>query len=366
VIGSVTGSGELRAFFEDDLVGEIPARFLTDDAPRYRVETTPRPLEAPVETPRIQPEADDFLDLLRSPNVASRRPIFRRYDHLVGSRTVRRPGLDAAVLRLRPTLRGLAVSLDGAGRLASLDPRTGGALAVLESARNVACAGGSPLAITNCLNFGNPEKAEVAWELAEAIEGMAQACEALRVPVVSGNVSLYNETDGRAIYPTPVVGCVGLVEDVRAIPGAWREGDLLYVAGSPELRLDGSEYQARFLGGPAGRPALPKLVAEAALVTFLARSAPFLTSSHDAAEGGLAVALAEAALFAGIGATVELPDDGVAWFGEGGGQAVITCRPEDAARLDGAAVRQIGVVGGETLLGVPLTELSAAHEGGLV
>ena len=153
---------------------------------------------------------------------------------------------------------------------------------------------------------------------------------------------------------------------MRAIPGDWREGDFLYVAGSPELRLDGSEYQARFLGGPAGRPALPKLVAEAALVAFLARSAPFLTSSHDAAEGGLAVALAEAALFAGIGATVELPDDGVAWFGEGGGQAVITCRPEDAARLDGAAVRQIGVVGGETLLGVPLTELSAAHEGGLV
>jgi phosphoribosylformylglycinamidine synthase II len=363
-IGTVTDTGALRVFWERDLVGEIPARFLTD-APLYRVETTPRPLEPPVETPRIRPGADDLLDLLRSPNVASRRPIFRRYDHLVGSRTVRRPGLDAAVLRLRPTVRGLALSLDGSGRLASLDPRTGGALAVLESARNVACAGGSPLAITNCLNFGNPEKAEIAWELAEAIEGMAQACEALGVPVVSGNVSLYNETDGRAIYPTPVVGCVGLVEDVRAIPGAWREGDLVYVAGSPEVRLDGSEYQARFLRGPAGRPALPKLVAEAALIGFLARSAPFLTSSHDAAEGGLAVALAEAALFAGSGASIELPDDGVAWFGEGGGQAVITCRPEDAARLDGAAVRKIGIVGGDTLLGVPLSELSAAYEGGL-
>jgi phosphoribosylformylglycinamidine synthase subunit PurL len=365
-IGTVTDTGALRVFWERELVGEIPARFLTDDAPRYRVETTPRPLEPPVETPRLKPSADDLLDLLHSPNVASRRPIFRRYDHLVGSRTVRRPGLDAAVLRLRPTVRGLALSLDGAGRLASLDPRTGGALAVLESARNVACAGGSPLAITNCLNFGNPEKAEIAWELAEVIEGMAQACEALRVPVVSGNVSLYNETDGRAIYPTPVVGCVGLVEDVRAIPGAWCEGDLVYVAGSPEVRLDGSEYQARFLGGPAGRPALPKLVTEAALVTFLARSAPFLTSSHDAAEGGLAVALAESALFAGIGASVELPDDGVAWFGEGGGQAVITCHPEDAARLEGAPVRKIGVVGGDALLDVPLPELAAAHEGGLI
>ena len=365
-IGTVTDTGALRVFWERELVGEIPARFLTDDAPRYRVETTPRPLEPPVETTRLKPSADDLLDLLHSPNVASRRPIFRRYDHLVGSRTVRRPGLDAAVLRLRPTVRGLALSLDGAGRLASLDPRTGGALAVLESARNVACAGGSPLAITNCLNFGNPEKAEIAWELAEVIEGMAQACEALRVPVVSGNVSLYNETDGRAIYPTPVVGCVGLVEDVRAIPAAWCEGDLVYVAGSPEVRLDGSEYQARFLGGPAGRPALPKLVTEAALVTFLARSAPFLTSSHDAAEGGLAVALAESALFAGIGASVELPDDGVAWFGEGGGQAVITCHPEDAARLDEAPVRKIGVVGGDALLDVPLPELAAAHEGGLI
>jgi phosphoribosylformylglycinamidine synthase subunit PurL len=158
---------------------------------------------------------------------------------------------------------------------------------------------------------------------------------------------------------------VGLVEDVRVIPGAWRDGDLVYVAGSPEVRLDGSEYQARFLGDPAGRPALPKLVAEAALIGFLAHSAPFLTSSHDAAEGGLAVALAESALFAGIGASVELPDDGVAWFGEGGGQAVITCRPENAARLDGAAVRKIGVVGGDKLLGVPLPELAAAHEGGL-
>jgi phosphoribosylformylglycinamidine synthase II len=363
-IGTVTDTGELRVFWERELVGEIPARHLTE-APRYRVETTPRAIEPPVETPLIRPGADDLLDLLRSPNVASRRAIFRRYDHLVGSRTVRRPGLDAAVLRLRPTVRGLALSLDGAGRLASLDPRTGGALAVLESARNVACAGGSPLAITNCLNFGNPEKAEIAWELTEAIEGMAQACEALCVPVVSGNVSLYNETDGRAIYPTPVVGCVGLVEDVRVIPGAWRDGDLVYVAGSPEVRLDGSEYQARFLGGPAGRPALPKLVAEAALIGFLAHSAPFLTSSHDAAEGGLAVALAESALFAGIGASVELPDDGVAWFGEGGGQAVITCRPENAARLDGAAVRKIGVVGGDKLLGVPLPELAAAHEGGL-
>ena len=144
----------------------------------------------------------------------------------------------------------LAVSLDGPGRAASLDPRTAGARTVFEAARNVACAGARPLAVTDCLNFGNPEKPEVAWELVEAIEGMARACELLGVPVVSGNVSLYNETDGRAIHPTPVVGCVGLVADVRRVPGPWREGDVVLLAGDGEVSLDGSEYQARFLGGP--------------------------------------------------------------------------------------------------------------------
>ena len=144
-----------------------------------------------------------LLELLGSPNVRSRERIYRRYDHLVGSRTVRRPGLDAAVLRLRPGYRGLAVSLDGTGRMGRLDPRAGGALAVLEAARNVACTGAEPLGLTDCLNFGNPEKGEIAWELAEAIEGMALACEALGVPIVSGNVSLYNETDGRADRSDP-------------------------------------------------------------------------------------------------------------------------------------------------------------------
>ncbi len=239
----------------------------------------------------------------------------------MGSRTVRRPGLDAAVIRLRPSHRGLAVSLDGAGRVARLDPRTGGARAVFEAARNVACAGGRPLAFTNCLNFGNPEKPEVAWELAEAIEGMALACEALDVPIVSGNVSLYNETDGLAIHPTPVVGCVGLVPDVRHLPGHWRVGDEVYVAGAAPLALDGTEYQARFLGGPAGRPPAPDFEAERALVDFCTRAAPFLTAAHDAAEGGVAVALAELALHSGVGADVQLdavtPSSGSARAEEG-------------------------------------------------
>src|SRR5207247_7051892 len=207
----------------------------TAEAPRYRVEPVPRVPAPEPPAPAAPPPAAALLELLASPNIRSRAGIYRRYDHLVGSRTVRRPGLDAAVLRLRPSYRGLAVSLDGTGRAGRLDPWSGGALAVLEAARNVACAGGEPLGLTDCLNFGNPEKPGIAWELAEAIEGIASAAEALGIPVVSGNVSLYNETDGRAIDPTPVVGCVGLVRDVRLVPGAWREGAVVLLAGGPAL-----------------------------------------------------------------------------------------------------------------------------------
>ena len=220
VVGEVTGSGELRALWEDELVGSIPARFLTDECPRYEVEREPRPASPSPPPPAIPPVAEALPELLASPHSPRASSSSARYDQLVGSRTVRRPGLDAAVLQLRPSSRGLALSLDGQGRIARLDPRTGGALAVLEAARNVACAGGEPIGVTDCLNFGNPEKPEIGWELAQAIEGMALACEALGVPVVSGNVSLYNDTDGRSIHPTPVVGCVGLVADVRRVPGA--------------------------------------------------------------------------------------------------------------------------------------------------
>jgi phosphoribosylformylglycinamidine synthase II len=363
VVGEVTDSGLLRALWEDEVVGEIPARFLTDECPRYAVERRPR--TAPSQSlgegiPGAPEPRRALVDLLGSPNLRSRAWIYRRYDHLVGSRTVRRPGLDAAVLRLRPGYRGLAVSLDGQGRLARLDPRTGGALAVLEAARNVACAGGEPIGFTDCLNFGNPEKPEIAWELAEAIEGMAEACEALRVPIVSGNVSLYNETDGRAIHATPVVGCVGLVPDVRTVPTAWREGDVVLLAGAPVVSLAGSEYQARW-GELGGRPADLDLAAEAALVELLWRAAPLCSLVHDAAEGGLAVALAEAALWSGIGAEVELPEDALAWFGEGGGRAILACAPDVVERIGGVPLRRLGVVGGDRLLGVPLAELEEAY-----
>src|SRR6185369_805830 len=276
-------------------VGAIPARLLTDECPRYAVERAPR--VPSTETPTgLPPLREALLELIGSPALRSRAFVTRRYDQLVQSRTLRRPGLDAAVLRLRPDRRGLAVTLDGQGRLGSLDPRLAGQLAVLEAARNVACAGAEPIGLTDCLNFGNPEKAEVGWELAEAIEGMALACEALGVPIVSGNVSLYNDTDGRSIPPTPVVGCVGLLEDVRRVPRGWREGDAIVLARSrSRLTLAGSEAQTRW-GALAGTPSLD-LSSEVALVRWAAGIAPRATLVHDVSEGGLAVALAEAALW---------------------------------------------------------------------
>ena len=188
---------------------------------------------------------------------------------------------------------------------------------------------------------------------------MAEACEALRVPIVSGNVSLYNETDGRAIDPTPVVGCVGLLDDVRRVPRGWREGDVILLAGASPVALAGSEYQARW-GEVGGRPARLDLAAEASLVEFLWRAAPQCSLVHDVSHGGLAVSLAEAALFSGLGAELALPDDPRAWFGEGGGQAVLACSPDLVEKLGGVPIRKLGVVGGTNLLGLELDALREA------
>jgi phosphoribosylformylglycinamidine synthase subunit PurL len=368
-IGEVTDTGELRAFWHDDLVGEIPARLLTDECPRYDVIFEPRPPSHAGEI-SAPPVAEALPALLASPNLRSREVVFRRYDQLVGSRTVRRPGLDAAVLRLRPSLRGLALTLDGHGRIARLDPFVGGALAIFEAARNVACAGGEPLGFTDCLNFGNPEKPEIGWELTEAIHGLAAACDALGLPIVSGNVSLYNETNGRAIHPTPVVGAVGLVADVRLVPKGWRDGDSLLVAEASPLSLFGSEYQALY-GEVGGSPGPLDLDAEARLVSFLWRVAPLCSLVHDASEGGLAVCLAEAAVYSGSGARLTLDEDTLALFGEVGGRAVLACAPdvcEDVGRLGvelGVPVHGVGVAGGDTLLGVELAHLRSAFEGDL-
>jgi phosphoribosylformylglycinamidine synthase len=301
-IGDVTDTGELRAFQTGELVGAIPAHFLTDECPRYEVEREPHTPE------HAEPSAD---------NRTSKAWIYEQYDQLVGSRTVRRPGLDGAVLRLRPSLRGLAVSLQGPPP-GERDPFRAGVLAVLGAARNVACAGGEPLALTDCLNFGNPEKPEIGWELEQAIAGLAAAATALGIPVVSGNVSLYNDTDGRSIPPTPVVGCVGLVPDVRFVPDRWQPGDAVLVATAPG-ELD--------------------LAAEAALVRYVWKAAPVLTLAHDVSDGGLELALLEAAEHSGLAAQVDLPEPAA------GGQVLLACAPEHVDRLGHKGLQQIGTVG---------------------
>jgi phosphoribosylformylglycinamidine synthase II len=301
-IGDVTDSGELRALYDGELVGEIPATFLTDECPRYEIER--------------RPHSPEDVQQTRT-NHASKAWIYEQYDQLVGSRTVRRPGLDGAVLRLRPSLRGLAVSLQGPPP-GERDPFRAGVLAVLGAARNVACAGGEPLALTDCLNFGNPEKPEIAWELEQAIEGLAQAAEALGIPVVSGNVSLYNDTDGRSIPPTPVVGCVGLVPDVRYVPDRWHTGDVVLVATAP--------------GGL-------DLAAEAALVRYVWKAAPVLTLAHDVSDGGIEQALREVEEHCGIGANVDLPEPAP------GGQVLLACAPEHVDRLGTKGLQEIGTVG---------------------
>jgi phosphoribosylformylglycinamidine synthase len=255
VIGEVTDHGELRAFHDDELVGGIPAELLTEKTPRYELELEERPAVTPQPVAPINDEPKTW--------------VFEQYDHLVGSRTVRRPGLDAAVLILDGT-RGIAVSLDGPP-LGERDPFRAGWAAVMDAALNVACAGGEPIALTDCLNFGNPERPEIAWELARAIEGIAQAATELGIPVVSGNVSLYNETGGRPIPPTPVVGCVGLVADVTRIPSRWRRGDRALL-----LRGEG-----------------------AALIEFVWRNAHRFTLAHDISDGGAALALREAGAWSG-------------------------------------------------------------------
>jgi phosphoribosylformylglycinamidine synthase subunit PurL len=301
-VGEVTDSSALRAFHGGEVVGDIPTRLLTDECPRYEVAQRAR-ARAPRRTP---------------PAVFDVGEVIEQYDHLVGSRTVRRPGLDAAVLRLRPSLRGLAVALQGPAP-GETDGFRAGVQATLGAARNVACAGGEPIGLTDCLNFGNPEKPEIAHELAQAIEGIAQAAEALGIPVVSGNVSLYNDADGSSIPPTPVVGCVGLVPDVRRVPGRWQSGDIVLLASSP----DGS------------------VAAEAALIRFLWKAAPHLSLSHDVGGRGMSAALAEAAAWSGgLEADVELPAD----YDSRRGAAILACRPARLGRLGSRGFVRIGVV----------------------
>lgn len=319
VIGYVTDDGMVRIKEGDKVVAEIPTKYLAEP-PLYR-----RNGAKPVELgalqrfdPSVLPEPSDLnqalLALLDSPNIASKRYVYRQYDHTVQTNTLLAPGEgDAAILRVKGTNKAIALATDGNGRYVYLDPYTGGAVAVCEAARNVVCTGAEPIAVTDCLNFGNPEKPEVYYQLEQAIRGMADACHVLGTPVVSGNVSLYNETNGEAVYPTPVVGMLGLIEDVdqRCSPRFKEQGDLVVLVGeSHSPGLGASEYLAVIHGVVAGKPVLD-LELEHRLQRFCltAIRRGLIRSAHDCGLGGIGVALALSCILSNLGVKVRPPED---------------------------------------------------------
>ncbi len=318
-IGAVTGDGLLRVKNGRATVAEIPNRPLADEAPLYDRpmrepdDLTARRLLDPAALGTPPPPADTLLRLLASPAVASKRWIYRQYDHMVRTNTLVGAGMGAGVVRIKGTSRALAFSVDGNGRYCFLDPYRGAMLAVAEAARNVACAGAVPVAATNCLNFGNPERPDIMWQFARAVEGIGAACRALDVPITGGNVSLYNETDGQPIHPTPVLGVVGIVENADRVLGrvVQRSGAVVMLLGDAAGgELGGSEYLKVITGLVRGTPPAIDLPAERALQRLVADLAAegLLESAHDCAEGGLAVTVAECCFDSGgIGAELTLP-----------------------------------------------------------
>jgi phosphoribosylformylglycinamidine synthase len=387
VIGGVTGTGRFVVREGDEVVADMPADTLASDAPVYDPEMVRPPYLDEVQAfdPAVLPHPSIpadlervLLRLLASPNVCSRAWIYRQYDQQVMLNTLVLPGSDAGVLRIADTGRAIAVSTDCNGRYCHLDPYTGAQIAFAEAARNVACAGGRPAAITDCLNFGNPEKPEVFWTFHESVRGIADACKAFGVPVISGNVSFYNESFGNPINPTPTVGLVGVLQDAsKRVTMAFKDaGDVVVLLGETADELGGSEYLSVVHGVAAGMP--PALVIEDELAVQRALldaiEAGLVKSAHDCSEGGAAVSLAECAIAGGLGASVALDDDlapVASLFSETQGRIVLTCAESDAEALTDLLVARnvpfsvIGEVGGDRLaiegkLVVPLTALRAA------
>ena len=367
-VGEVTDDGRFRILEHGAVVADIPALPLTDGCPTYEREGIEgEEVKAAREmdlSSFLEPEGDltpIFLELLGSPNLTSKRWIHEQYDTTVRTGTVIRPGGDAGVIRLRGTKKGIAATTDCNGRYCWLDPREGAKAAVAEAARNVVCAGALPTAVTNNLNFGNPLKPHIYHQLREAVLGMAEACSLFETPVTGGNVSLFNETDGVAIYPTPVIGMVGILDDVEAhaTSAAFQaQGDVILLLGENREEIGGSEYLYRTQGMVAGKPPVVDLLAERRLqhgvLGLIQRG--LVRSAHDCAEGGLAFALLESALGDGsqaFGVDVELHDrlaPVALFFGETTGRVVVSCAPEDeadvleAARGFGIPVRVLGHV----------------------
>jgi phosphoribosylformylglycinamidine synthase subunit PurL len=365
-IGDVMNDGILRVRNRGEIVAEIPNGPLVDEAPVYNRPTArPAYLETANQLemsalPAGKPCADAFRAILGSPTVASKRWVYRQYDHMVRTNSLVLAGMGAGVVRIKGTNRALAMSTDGNGRYCYLNPRRGAMLALAEAARNVACAGALPIGGTNCLNFGNPERPEIMWQFVEAVEGLADACRALDIPITGGNVSLYNETDGQAIYPTPVIGVVGLIEDAAHIVSRTfkQSGDDIVLLGEGYGELGGSEYLKTIHGLVQGQPPALDLGKERALIALLTRAAAAgqLQSAHDCSDGGVAVTLAECAFdTGGIGLAVDLPlvaDAMATLFGESASRAIVSVNGANvqallqlAAEL-GVPARSIGRTGG--------------------
>ena len=402
-IGKVTGTGHLRVLEHGKVVADIPNAALTDDAPLYN-----RPMkrwEPPVEREKpdvieFDPEGeftDDLKRLLASANICSKRWVWQQYDSMVQTNTVEGPGNgDAGVIRIKDSRRGLAMALDGNGRWCYLDPKLGAMHAVAEAARNVACVGATPAAGTNCLNFGNPEKPQIMWQLSQAIDGITKACEELNIPITGGNVSLYNETLGEGIYPTPVLGVVGILEDAEATARMYfREPSrtIILLRGSEpgdatdaEIEFGSSDYAKEILDSLWGFPPSLELEKEAALIKCVIEiiQARLVDSVHDCSEGGLAVALAKCCFQKGIGANVhlaahDLPQECVL-FGEDASRIVLSCDPLQVKRIQqlalqhGITAETIGetaaknfeiAVDGKTVVSATVAELKNVFEGAL-
>jgi phosphoribosylformylglycinamidine synthase II len=405
-VGKVTTDNKLRVLEHGTVVAEIPNPGLTDDAPVYK-----RPLERwepPV--PREMPESvklgatrdftADLKQMLASPNICSKRWVWQQYDHMVQTNTVEAPGAgDAGVIRIKPAnpggpQRGLAMALDGNGRWCYLDPRLGAMHAVAEAARKVACSGANPVGATNCLNFGNPEKPHIMWQFSQTVDGITKACEELEIPITGGNVSFYNETLGEGIYPTPVLGVVGILEDVRkaakmhfaesgrtiVLLRAGEAGDIT----DAETEFGSSEYAKEILGKLWGYPPELDLAWEAglqkAVIELIAHG--LVDSAHDCADGGLAVALSETAFPKNVGARVNVASGGLpgefVLFGEDASRIIISCDQDKLAQITeivakhGAAADEIGEtipdrleisLNGKVVVSAAISELTAAYEG---
>lgn len=356
VIGEVTDDGNYRLFHHGQEVANLPVDALAEDAPTYYKEMSePKRIKVFKETPDFVPVIHSatsvFAELLQQPTIASKRSIFETYDSQVRTNTVVGPGSDAAVLRIKGTNKALAMTTDCNARYLYLDPEVGGQIAVAEAARNIVASGGRPLAITDCLNFGSPDKPEGFWELSTAADGISEACRVLETPVISGNVSLYNETDGQSVYPTPVIGMVGLIEELAHITTQHFQaaGDLIYVLGETHADFNGSELQKLQTGKIAGRLMSFDLETEKMnqqLVTA-AIQAGLVQSAHDCAEGGLAIALAESAFDKGFGLNVTVSLPAAQLFSETQSRFVLSVAPDKQAAFEalvGAAAIAIGEV----------------------